>query len=147
LNLLCRPTDTPEPTQTAFGGGEVTGSKKGLRAGNGELRAARLNAIKNDILSNLGQQSLSIHGTASRHGVSVRYIHQLFHAEGTSFKHFVLQQRVAAVHRVLSDARSANRTISAIAFEMGFGNLPNFERAFKRHYRVKPSAVREAVAR
>lgn len=125
----------------------MTGSIKGLRAGNGELRAARLNAIKSDILNNLGQHGLSIHGTASRHGVSVRYIHQLFHAEGTSFKHFVLQQRLAAVHRVLSDARSARRTISAIAFEMGFGNLPNFERAFKRHYRMKPSAIREAVAR
>jgi AraC-like DNA-binding protein len=122
----------------------VTGTIKGLRAGNGELRAARLSAIKSDILSIIGQHSLSIHGIASRHGVTVRYVHQLFAADGISFNRFVLLQRLCAVHRMLSDARSAKRTVSAIAFEMGFGNLPHFERAFKRHYRMKPSDVRKA---
>jgi AraC-like DNA-binding protein len=123
----------------------VTGSIKGLRAGNGELRAARLSAIKSDILNNLGQHSLSIHGIASRHGVSVRYIHRLFAVDSMSFDRFVLLQRLSAVHRMLNDERSASRTIGAIAFEMGFGNLPHFERAFKRHYRMKPSDVRKAA--
>jgi AraC-like DNA-binding protein len=130
------------------------GKKKESRAGSGpvrertgELRAARLGAIKSDILDNLRQHALSIHGTASRRGISARYITQLFSADGTSFADFVLQQRLIAAHLMLSDTRFADRTISAIAFEVGFGDVSYFNRAFRRRYGMKPSEVREAARR
>ena len=110
-----------------------------------DLRAARLGAIKDDILNHLRQPALSIHATASRHGISARYISQLFAADGTSFSEFVLQQRLAAVHLMLSDMRFTNRTIGAIAFEAGFGDLSEFDHAFERRYGVKPAEVLEAV--
>jgi AraC-like DNA-binding protein len=109
----------------------------------GELRAARLVAIKSDILNNLRQTTLSIHGMASRHGVAIRYLRALFAADGTTFTKFVLQQRLAAAHAMLSDMRSAERTIGAIAFEVGFGDLADFNRAFRRRYGVKPLDVRD----
>jgi hypothetical protein len=56
------------------------GRRDAVRVQSGALRAARLSAIKSDILNNLRQHTLSIHGTASRHGISVRYIRQLFAA-------------------------------------------------------------------
>ncbi len=112
------------------------------RAGASGIRAARLNAIKSDILENLRQRSFSIHGVASRHGITVNYVRQLFAAEGTSFTNFILQQRLAAAHLMLRDARFADRDISAVAFEVGFGDLPNFNRAFRRRYGVKPSEIR-----
>jgi AraC-like DNA-binding protein len=120
-------------------------SRDAVRVQNGALRAARLSVIKSDILNNVRQHTLSIHGTASRHGISVRYIRQLFAADGTSFADFVLDQRLAAVHLMLSDVRFADRTISAIAFEAGFGDVSEFSRAFQRRYGVTPSDVREAA--
>ncbi len=118
-----------------------------VRVHNGALRAARLGAIKSDILDNLRQHSLSIHATASRHGISTRYVHQLFAADGTSFADFVLQQRLAVVHMMLSDMRFADRSITAIAFEVGFGDLSGFNRAFQRCYDMTPSEVRERARR
>ncbi len=109
------------------------------------MRAARLDAIKSDILNHLGQQALSIHGIASRHGMSPTYIRRLFTAEGTSFAEFVLQQRLAVAHLMLGDVRFADRAISAIAFEVGFGDVSHFQRAFRRRYGLKPADVRDAA--
>lgn len=44
---------------------------------------------------------------------------------------------------MLCDMRFAERTIGAIAFEAGFGDLADFNRAFRRRYGVKPLDVRE----
>ena len=112
------------------------------QAGASGIRAACFDVIKSDILENLRQSSFSIHGVASRHGITIGYVRQLFAAEGTSFTNFVLQQRLAAAHLMLRDARFADRSISAVAFEVGFGELPNFNRAFRCRYGVKPSEMR-----
>ena len=120
-------------------------SRDAVRVQNGALRAARLSAIKADILDNLRQPTLSIHAVAHRHGISARYIRQLFAADGASFADFVLERRLAAVHLMLSDARFADRTISAIAFEVGFGDVSEFSRVFRSRYGETPSDVREAA--
>ncbi len=113
------------------------------QAGASGIRAARLHTIKSDILENLRQRSFSIHGVASRHGITVSYVRQLFAAEGITFTEFVLQQRLAAARLMLRDARFSDRSISAVAFEVGFGDLPNFNRAFRRRYGMRPSEMRE----
>jgi len=130
----------------------IDGKKKRIRRRNGAvrprsdgLRAARLGAIKNDILGNLRQYGQSIHGLAGRHGISVGYLRQLFAAEGTTFTKFVLQQRLETAHYMLCDPGFANRSISAIAVEAGFGDLAGFNRAFRRHFGVTASDVREAA--
>ncbi len=113
------------------------------QAGASGIRAARLHAIKSDILENLRQRSFSIHGVASRHGITVNYVRQLFAAEGITFSEFVLQQRLAAADLMLRDPRYADRSISAIAFEAGFGDVSYFNRIFRRRYGMKPSEARE----
>lgn len=109
------------------------------------IRAARLHAIKSDILENLRQRSFSIHGVANRHGITVNYVRRLFAAEGTSFTDFILQQRLESAYLMLGDTRFADRTINAIAFEVGFGDLPEFNRAFRRRYGMTPADMRENV--
>jgi len=108
------------------------------------LRAARLAAIKADIVDNLGQQALSLRGLASRHGLSTGYVRQLFAAEATTFTEFVQRQRLAAAYRMLGDARFAGRSISVIAFEAGFGDVAYFTRVFRRRYGMKPADARAA---
>jgi AraC-like DNA-binding protein len=106
------------------------------------VRAARLHAIKTEILNGLDRHDLSLAGLAARHGVTPRRLQMLFESDGTTFSRFLLDQRLACAHRMLSNPRLAERTISAIAYEAGFGDLSHFNRAFRRRYGGTPSDVR-----
>ena len=107
------------------------------------VRAARLHEIQAYILDNLRQQTLSIHGVASRHGLSAAYVRGLFAAEGTTFAEYLRQQRLAAAYLMLSDMRSADRSVSMIAFAVGFGSVTYFNRVFQNRYGMKPTQLRE----
>jgi AraC-like DNA-binding protein len=109
------------------------------------IRAARLQAIKADILAHLGERALSIDAVAAREGISPVYIRKLFEGEGTSFSEFVLDQRLIRVHRTLSDPRFGGRPIGAVALAAGFGDLSYFNRVFHRRYGASPSDVRAAA--
>jgi AraC-like DNA-binding protein len=111
------------------------------------LRAARLHALKADILQSLSSGHISTSTLAMRHRVTPRYIRKLFEGEGTSLSRFVLNQRLALVHRLLTDPRHGHRTIGALAFEVGFGDLSTFNREFRRYYGATPSDVRAAAAK
>jgi AraC-like DNA-binding protein len=106
------------------------------------LRAARLSAIKSDITDRLDNEGLCVADAAVRRGVTPRYVQMLFESEGTTFTQYVLEQRLARALRMLADPRHQGRTISAIAFEVGFGNLSYFNRTFRRHFGMTPSDAR-----
>jgi AraC-like DNA-binding protein len=108
-------------------------------------RAARLRLIKDDIADNIGQADLSLPALAARHQVNPRYLQRLFESEGMKFTDYVLAQRLAFAHRLLSDPRRNRVKISAIAFDAGFGDLSYFNRTFRRHYGKAPSEVRAAA--
>ncbi len=105
-------------------------------------RAARLRAIKQDIANRLDQPDLSVALIAAQHRVRPRWLQRLFEAEGTTFTEYVLAQRLARAHRLLTDPRRASMKISAIALDTGFGDLSYFNRAFRRRYGVTPSELR-----
>jgi len=110
------------------------------------VRGARLQTIKFDVLSQLADPDLNIRVVAARHGVTPRTVQKLFESEGTTFSQFLLDQRIALAHRMLSDSRHADLSISSIAFDAGFGDLSHFNRAFRRRYGQAPSGVRAAAA-
>ena len=115
-------------------------------AGRG-LAAARLKAIKADILKNLGSSDLALTALAKRHGITPRYIRALFEREGTSFSDYVREHRLARALRLLTSAGHAHVPISAIAYEVGFGDISNFNRVFRQLYGASPSQMRkDAVA-
>jgi len=117
-----------------------------LARGSG-LRAARLCAIKKDIARNLDDIALSVTILADRHGCTPRLIQRLFEQEGTSFTDYVLKQRLARAYCLLTDPRHADLKITAIAFDVGFGDMSYFNRTFRRHYGDTPSGVRALVRR
>jgi AraC-like DNA-binding protein len=104
--------------------------------------AARLRAIKSDIVANLEDDALTIGAVAARHGVTSRYVHRLFEREGVTYTQFVLHQRLERAYRMLRDQRLGTSTISSIAYEVGFGDLSYFNRVFRRQYHRTPSDVR-----
>jgi AraC-like DNA-binding protein len=109
------------------------------------LRAARLHAIKTEIRASLGEQSLSLTTIAARHRITPRYVPALFADEGATFSQFLLEERLARVHRMLRHPLQMPRSMSDIAYEAGFGDLSHFNRAFRRRYGATRSDVRAAA--
>jgi len=106
------------------------------------LQAARLSAIKGDIIAGLGSERLDVTGIARARGVTPRYVQMLFESEGTTFTKHVLEQRLTRARRMLADRSFCHWTISAVAFEVGFGNLSYFNRVFRRTFGATPSDIR-----
>ena len=111
------------------------------------IAAARLRSIMADISANLGHDDLSVADVARRHRVTPRYIHKLFENEGLTFSSFVLGQRLSRAHRILSDPRFADRNISSVAFDVGFGDLSYFNRTFRRSYAATPTDIKQSSMR
>ncbi|MEH2608075.1 helix-turn-helix transcriptional regulator [Bradyrhizobium sp. AZCC 1693] len=114
-------------------------------AGGRGLRVARLRMLKDDIARHLRHGPVTAADLARRHRVTPRYVHKLFETEGMSLSQFVRAKRLALVHRSLSNPNLADRTIGALAFEAGYGDLSTFNHDFRRHYGMTPSALRAAV--
>jgi AraC-like DNA-binding protein len=111
------------------------------------VAAARLRAIMNDISAHLGDGDLSVAEIARRHRVTPRYIYKLFENEDLTFSSFVLGQRLSRAHRLLTDPHLADRTISSLAFGVGFNDLSYFNRAFRRRYAATPTEIRQSAMR
>ncbi len=109
------------------------------------LAAARLEAIRAEVRDHLASRALSVATVAARLGVTPRYVHKLFEREGLTFSEFVLSRRLDRALQMLTDARFAALTISAIAFDCGFSDLSYFNRTFRRAYGATPSELREAA--
>jgi len=106
------------------------------------LAAARLDAIKFEILQWLARPDLGLAQVAAKHGVSTRYVQHLFGRSGESFSGFVLEQRLLAAHRLLREPKSRWRKVSDIAASAGFSDISYFNRAFRARFGATPTDIR-----
>jgi AraC-like DNA-binding protein len=84
--------------------------------------------------------------TATRLGITVRYVHHLLEITGRTFSEHVVDRRLELVEQILRDPAHAPRRIADIAFQNGFRDLSYFNRVFRRRYGTTPSDVRrEAI--
>ena len=104
------------------------------------LAAARVHAQANLRDPELGPQT-----AAAAVGISVRYLHQLFQSEGTSFGAWVREERLRRCHVDIADAAHAQRSISDIAFGYGFNDMAHFSRLFARRFGYPPRQLRPRV--
>ena len=79
------------------------------------VRAAGLNAIKQDIARNLNRPDLSVAGLGGRHGCTQRLVQRLFESEGTTFTAHVLGQRLARAHASLAGPGRKGEKVSTVA--------------------------------
>ena len=100
-----------------------------------------------DVRTHLGDGDLSIAEVARRHRVTPRYVHKLFEDKGLTFSSFVLGQRLSRAHRIPSNPYLTDRSISSMAFAVGFGDLSYFNRAFRRCYAATPTEIRQLAVR
>ena len=108
----------------------------------GSVRAARLRALKADIDHHLTDGSLSVAGVAARHRITPRYLHLVFEGDGRTFSRYVLDGRLDLAHRLLLDPRRADRTVTSIAHDVGFGDASYFNRTFRMRFGITPSELR-----
>ena len=106
------------------------------------VAAARLVAIKADIIEHIGRGDVSLSALAARHGLTPRSIQRLFERDGLTFSEFKLEQRIACAQRMLADTQYDAWSIAAIAVAAGFGDLSYFHRVFRRHLGATPSDLR-----
>ena len=117
-----------------------------VAAGRG-ARAARLVAIRKDVLANLSQVRLSPAMIARRHGVTERYVHRLFAGADQTFGEFVSTARLERARNLLLAPAHADKTIGDIAHSVGYGEISTFNRAFRRRFGDTPSALRSGTRR
>ena len=123
----------------------LLGGDGGLGLHERGLRAARLRSIKEHIRERLGHHDLTLADVARNQQISESYIRQLLAENGTTFTDLVLAGRLTRAHHMLVDLRFGDRSISAVAYEAGFGDLSYFNRTFRRRYGATPSDVRHGA--
>ena len=106
------------------------------------LQRTYVTRAKDHVDRTLTDPALSPAAVAASVGVSVRYLHKLFAAEGLGVAEYIRDRRLARVHRALRDPRNAARPIAAVAADAGFGDLSGFNRAFRHKYHQTPKDVR-----
>lgn len=106
-------------------------------------REAQLLRARRFITDHLGDPALSPPMVAEALGLSVRYLHALFQSESTSPFRWILEQRLELAARLLADPRQASRSVTSVAFGVGFKDTAHFSRVFKDRYGVGPRSYRQ----
>ena len=105
-------------------------------------RVARRIQIKDYIESHLGDIQLCLAAIAADLQISTRYLNDVFEQEGTSVTRHIWHRRLERCHAMLEDPAQAGRSISSIAFGLGFNNMSHFSRSFRIRYEMTPSECR-----
>ncbi|RBP17286.1 AraC family transcriptional regulator [Roseiarcus fermentans] len=111
------------------------------------VQLARLGSIKAYIEANLGDPSLSPAIIAKQNGISLRYLHQLFRLTDMSVSEWLRLRRLQRCHDLLASPQNANRSITEIAYSMGFSSSSHFSNLFRAQFKVRPSDVKGAYVR
>jgi AraC-like DNA-binding protein len=90
----------------------------------------------------ISNANLSPREAADRLGISVRYVHKLFAAKGTTFGSYVASKRLENIRKDLVSPLCRNQPISVLAYRWGFNDLSTFNRSFKQRYGLTPSQFR-----
>ena len=109
------------------------------------VRRSLLLAVHGWIETHLADPDLGPATIARANHISVRYLHRLFHDQGTSVARWVRERRLANCRRDLEDPALAQRGVQAIARRWGFEDPAHFSKIFKASYGHPPGAYRQST--
>ena len=109
------------------------------------LKRARLRSVKSYIEAHLSDPDLSLRKIAVQNGISLRYLHQLFRPLNMSVTEWLRLRRLQHSYELLASPRHAARSITEIAYSMGFNSSSHFSNLFRAEFGVRPSDVRRAT--
>ncbi|MEX2496130.1 MAG: helix-turn-helix domain-containing protein [Woeseia sp.] len=105
-------------------------------------REALLCRIGHFITQNLRLRDLGPEMIAQTFGISTRYVHKLFANEKQTVTRLIRTERLEACRRALSDPACAATSITDIALQWGFYDLPHMTRCFREAYGMTPKEFR-----
>ncbi len=105
-------------------------------------RHSLLLAVRAWIDGNLSDPDLDPVAIAGANHISVRYLHKLFHDEGTTVARWVRERRLDRCRRDLEDPALGARCVQAVARSWGFGDAAHFSKVFKAAYGDPPGEYR-----
>jgi AraC-like DNA-binding protein len=94
------------------------------------------------IEEHLGEAGLSPAQIAAAHNVSLRQLHKLFHASGTTVAGWIRERRLERCRRDLRDPDCASRPVAAVGARWGYPDPAHFSRVFKAAYGMGPRDYR-----
>ena len=106
------------------------------------LRAARLREVLAQIKARFSDPAFSPQDIARKLGVSPRYVQDLLQETGLNLTARVLELRLQQARAMLADPRYDRLRVADIAHRCGFGEIPYFNRAFRRRFGATPTQFR-----
>lgn len=110
------------------------------------VKEAHLRRIKAAVRQRLQEPTLSAIDIADACGLSVRYVHRLFSATGTSMRRWITEQRLLECDGLLRNPRT-HMSLAMIAQQYGFCDQSHFNKLYKRRFGRTPGETREEARR
>ncbi|MGI5215656.1 helix-turn-helix domain-containing protein [Plantactinospora sp. CA-290183] len=99
--------------------------------------------ILNFIDRHLADPALTPSTIAAAHHISLRTLHRLFQAQGTTVTDWIRHRRLDRCRRDLTDPAMNTQSIQAIAAHWGFPDNAHFSRTFTATHGLTPSTYRQ----
>ncbi|MOA14520.1 Transcriptional activator NphR [compost metagenome] len=106
------------------------------------LQTYHLNRAYACIAERIRQSELSPESIAKSLGISLRYLHQLFHGTGTTVARYIQEMRLEGCARELTTLPVRSHSITDLAFAWGFENSAHFSRVFRNRFQLSASEYR-----
>jgi AraC family transcriptional activator of tynA and feaB len=103
--------------------------------------------IRQLVAQNLEDPDLSTDFVADRLGLSKSYLYEIMRAAKTTLGRFIVAARLDRSREILADPAMASRSISDIAYSVGFQDLSHFSRRFSERFHCSPRDFRAASQR
>lgn len=100
--------------------------------------------IRAFIEENLDDPDLTPPAIAARHHISLRFLHRLFEAEGTTVGGLIRARRLARCRKDLADLAQATKPVGAIAARWGYRDGAYFNRVFRAEHGMPPGEYRRS---
>lgn len=106
------------------------------------MREIKTQSVLDFIMANFCDSDLSVREVANACDISNRYVHYLLKGKDKTFHDLVWDARLNSAYSQLMTSELADRSISTIAYGVGFKSTAHFSRAFRRHFGVSPREFR-----
>ena len=110
------------------------------------MQSGRLLLVRNYIDEHLSDPNLSLGDIAKKNGISLRTLHQLFHPMGMSASEWLRTRRLQRSYDLLSSPQHETKSITEIAYSIGFNSSSHFSNLFRTQFGLRPSDVRKTSA-
>lgn len=101
--------------------------------------------IEHFVETNLDRPDLNVRTLAEVMGCSARYIHRAFESWHCTVGEYIWQVRLERARERLLSHDCADRSISDVAFAVGFSSSSHFSRSFRARYAMTPSELRRQM--